>query len=210
MSDNTAPKEKSISLQVWLMTGILSVVIIAGFLIFPKTKEARDALLSKLGTTNHGSFIQPTLDINDLPLWDAENNHWNYADKKIKWRYLMADDGRCEQACRDMLYVTRQVHIRVGKNSKRLERLYVLLGDEMTAEAEEYIASEHPYLRVVKSRNEDYAKWLEGANTGWQPGLMRAIVIDQNGRAMMHYSLDNEGNGLLEDINHLLKYSPTP
>ena len=201
---------KNLNIHVWLMTGILSVVIIAGFWVFPKTQEERDALLGWLGTTNHGTFIQPIVDINDLPLWDADDNIWNYADQKVKWRYLIADDGQCRETCREMLYTTRQVHIRVGKNSKRLERLYLLLGDEISPEARQYLTTEHPYLKVVKSRTEDYASWLQGSNTGWQPGVMRILVVDQNGRAMMFYGLEHDGNGILEDINHLLKYSPTP
>ena len=203
-------QSRGFNFHVVLMIGILSAVIIAGFMIFPKTQEDRDALLARLGTTNHGSFIQPTLDLRDLPLRDVDGNIWRFSEQPVKWRYLIADDGRCQQSCRDMLYLTRQVHIRVGKNSKRLQRMYLLLGDKMSLETEQYIAREHPYLKVIKSTEADYSVWLGKANTGWQPGIMRTLVVDQDGRTLMYYGPQHDGNGILEDINHLLKYSPAP
>ena len=206
MSDQS----RRFNLQVWLMAGLLAAVIVAGFLVFPKTAEERNALLSKLGTTNHGTFIEPMLDINGLPLSTHDGQDWEHGKQKIKWRLLIADDGSCLAACRDMLYMTRQVHIRTGKNSRRLERIFLLLDNELSEEMRSYLAEEHPYLTLLKGSSTQYAAWLEAANTGWQPGVVRSLVVDQGGRAMMFYTPEHEGIGMLEDLNHLLKYSPTP
>ena len=203
-------KPKAMKLQLWLMAGMLTAVIVAGFLVFPKTQEERDALLAKLGTTNHGDFIQPTRDIAELPLLTLEGEQWRYDNQKIKWRYLIADDGRCQQACRDMLYLTRQVHIRVGKNSQRLERLYLLLGDELAPDVKAFLENEHHYLRIIKTSTGDYNRWLSDSDIQWAEGSARALLVDQAGQAMMYYTPEHDGNGLLEDINHLLKYSPAP
>lgn len=204
-------KPKSLNLQIWLMTAIVAGVIIAGFLVFPKTEDARNALLGKLGTTNHGTFIQPTLDITKLPLWSEDDQPWRHGEQKIKWRLVIADDGQCREACQNALYMTRQVHIRIGKNAQRIERVYLLLDNELSPEMAKQFKTEHPYLKVLKGSHSEYSAWLSGANTeGLSAEAMRILVVDQNGRAMMFYGPEHDGGGVLKDLNHLLKYSPAP
>ena len=202
-------KPKNLNLQIWLMTAIISGVIIAGLLLVPKTEEARNSLLAKLGTTNHGTFIDPPRDITALSLQDMQSQPWLYAEKKIKWRLMIVDDGQCLQACRDALYMTRQVHIRIGKNAKRLERIYLLLGNTLSPELADYFKVEHPYLKVVKGDFNEYSQWLNGASVeGLSAEAAHILVVDQNALAMMFYGSEHNGVEVLEDLNHLLKYSP--
>lgn len=203
-------QQRKFNLQLWLMVGLLAGVIVAGFLLFPRTAEERDALLSRLGTTNHGTFIQPMLDITQLPLETVDASPWQYDEQKIKWRIVLPDDGSCRQDCRQMLHLTRQLHIRLGKNTGRLERIFLLLGTELAPETKELLDKDHPYLKVLRVVPEAFEQWIGAANTGWQAGVTRALLLDQNGRAMMFYTPQSEGNDMLEDLNHLLKYSPAP
>ncbi len=205
-----ADRQKQFNFQVWLMMGLLAGVIVAGFLLFPKSAEERDALLGKLGTTNHGSFIQPLLDVTQLPLETEAGGPWQYSEQKVKWRMLIPDDGFCQQDCRQLLHITRQLHIRLGKNTRRFERVYLLLGNQLSPDVEQLFATDHPYLKQLKTSADIFADWIGKANTGWQPGVARALLVDQQGQAMMYYTVDDEGNEMLEDVNHLLKYSPAP
>ena len=86
--------------QVWFMIIMLGGVIALGFLIYPKTEDQRNSLLSKLGTTNHGNFIVPPVSIKDLNLKSVDGQIWDFSDKKPKWRLIIAGDQECSDQCR--------------------------------------------------------------------------------------------------------------
>jgi hypothetical protein len=198
--------------HVWLMIAMLAGVIVAGFLMFPKTEEQRNSLLSRLGTTNHGEFVLPPVPMADLELMDTDQSSWRLVDQKAKWRMVIAGTGSCVEQCREMLYLTRQVHISLGKYSRRFERLYFSLGEDLVQETSEYIKLNHPFLKVLKADKHVFETMLKETNAPLQlsgdGGTMRAYLVDQKGLIMMSYSLANEGNEIIEDIEHLMKYSP--
>lgn len=198
--------------HVWLMIAMLAGVIVAGFLMFPKTEEQRNSLLSRLGTTNHGEFVLPPVPMADLELMDTDQSSWRLVDQKAKWRMVIAGTGSCVEQCREMLYLTRQVHISLGKYSRRFERLYFSLGEDLVQETSEYIKLNHPFLKVLKADKHVFETMLKETNAPLQlsgdGGTMRVYLVDQKGLIMMSYSLANEGNEIIEDIEHLMKYSP--
>ena len=57
-------KQRSFQYQIWLMLIIVFGVILAGFLMVPKTEEQRQAMMARLGTTNQGAIVSPTADRN--------------------------------------------------------------------------------------------------------------------------------------------------
>ena len=201
---------------IWLMIAILSGVIVAGFLIFPDTKEQRNSLLSRLGTTNHGEFVLPPTSMVDLALTDGNNNPWLLANQKIKWRMIIAGSGECVDQCQEMLYLTRQVHISLGKYSRRFERLYLVQGESLGEETAKYIKLNHPFLKVLHGSNEGLKELLENTNAPLTgdfsskagTNVMRMYLVDQQGFIMMSYTMANDGQELIEDIEHLMKYSP--
>lgn len=201
--------------QIWLMIAMLSGVIVAGFLIFPSTEEQRNSLLSRLGTTNQGEFVLPPTSMLDLALTDGNNNPWLLTNQKTKWRMIVAGSGECVGQCREMLYLTRQVHISLGKYSRRFERLYLVQGGSLGEEAAEYIKLNHPFLKVLKGDNVGLKELLENTNAPFTEDIssnadthvMRAYLVDQKGFIMMSYTLAHEGREMKEDIEHLMKYS---
>jgi len=210
----TEQATKSGQWHVWLMIAILAGVIVAGFLLFPKTEEQRNSLLSRLGTTNHGEFVLPPVPMVDLELADTDQSSWHFADQKTKWRMVIAGAGACVEQCREMLYLTRQVHISLGKYSRRFERLYFALGEDLAHETAEYIKLNHPFLKVLKTDNRSFEAILKETNAPLNVSgsrddhTMRAYLIDQQGLIMMSYTLENDGNEIIEDLKHLMKYSP--
>lgn len=200
--------------QVWLMIVMLGGVMIAGFLLFPTTQEQRNSLLSSLGTTNHGEFVLPLVSIEALKLLDAEGTPWQLSEQKHKWRLFIAGGGECVEQCREMLYLSRQVHISLGKYSRRFERLYLALDGELSDETAGYIQQNHPFLKVYRGSSQELEDLLKATNapltfsSGKQDDRMRAYLVDQKGLVMMSYTLANNGSEMIEDIEHLMKYSP--
>lgn len=215
MSDQ---QKSGIPYQVILMLVIVLGVIVAGFLVFPKTQEERDRMLARLGTTNHGILVQPPLSLQTLTVNDASGNPWILSEQPRKWRLLIPGGSRCDDACQQRLYITRQMHIRLGKYTHRVQRIYLNLETAMDEELVARLGDEHPYLQLMQGNAEQFLELLASRDLPWSgqrpwagtpdQGTMRALVVDQNGYAMMYYQDQHSGNQMLEDFNHLLKYSP--
>ena len=194
---------------ILIMIGVLSGVIVAGFLLFPKTSDERNSLLARLGTTNFGEFVVPAVSMTDLNLKTGDGRPWVFSEQKIKWRLIIPGAGKCIDECRELLHTTRQVHISLGKYSRRFERIYIALDDEIDSETERYM-EEHPYLTVVHGKQDELEQLLEATNAPlfMEGAPLRAYLVDQEGLIMMSYTLANAGKELIEDIEHLMKYSP--
>lgn len=194
-------------LQVILMFAIIIFTLLLGFYMIPGDREERDRLLNELGTTNHGTFLLPVKSIAELPLTDDRGEPWRWEEHKPKWRMLIPSNENCDNDCQQLLYTTRQVHIRLGKYSHRLERLLVTTDGQITPELSDTLRKEHPYLQVVHTDSDALARWLAETNRPWHEGQTEVILVDPAGRAMMTYDVTSPGNDVLEDLNHLLKYS---
>jgi len=204
---NDQAKGSTAKLQVGLMIGIIAATILLGFYMLPSTNEERDKLLGELGTTNHGTLLMPAKPIAGLELIE-EGKPWRWEEHKPKWRLLLPANSRCEGECAELLYTTRQVHIRLGKYTHRVERLLLTTDGELSQELRDLIAEQHPYLKVLHADPEQLTAMLADTNSPWVPGVGKVIVVDPSGLAMMTYNTSHAGNDILEDLNHLLKYSP--
>lgn len=204
MTESNKP-QKSMQLQLWLMVGIVVGVMLAGYLTLPKDEEERQALLANLGTTNHGNLISPLLPLDKLALSDEQGQSWRHGEQKPKWRMLIPGDANCLEACRGMVYTSRQVHLRLGKYTSRFERLYIATAKPLSDAFRDYL-EDHHYLHILHTSATEWQAWLQQAGVESQEGM--AVLVDQNGNAMMYYSPGSSGGDMLEDINHLLKYSP--
>ena len=68
------------------------------------------------------------------------------------------------------------------------------------------IKAEHPRLKVLEL-GEDNIRILQELTAHQDVAAVKAILIDQEGFAMMAYDNHHSGNQLLKDIKRLLKYS---
>ena len=200
-------KKSSAYLQVVLMFAILIATILLGLYMMPSSQEEHDRLLAELGTTNHGKLLLPVKPVADLTLTDSDGDPWDWDEHKPKWRILIPSDASCSGDCQDLLYTTRQVHIRLGKYTSRLERILVVTAPALDGALAEKLVVEHPYLKIVHTGAGAVTDWLADTNSPAVPGRSAAVLVDPAGAAMMTYTTDHAGNEILEDLNHLLKYS---
>ena len=165
---------------------------------------------SKLVTTNQGNFSVPLVSIKDVNRKSVDGQIGDCSDKKPKWRLISAGDQECSDQCRELLYLTRQVHISLGKYSRRFERLYISLDQTMGAEVLEFLKLNHPFLKVIHGDEKEFESMLAKTSTPFYKQDIktnRAYLVDQQGFAMMSYDLSHKGTEIIEDIEHLMKYS---
>ena len=195
--------------QLWLIILMVAGVFAGGFVLIPSNEEDKARLLNLLGTSNKGVLLMPAVPIAGLAS-TREDKSWRWAELKPKWRLVLPIANGCDQACRDMLYTSRQVHIRLDKKAHRVGRVLLNLGSPLDEETLVFLQREHVYLKLVSADLKDFADLLEPTNADWQERVSRLFVLDQRGDLMMFYTPEHNGGDILADLRHLIKYSPEP
>ncbi len=123
-----------------------------------------------------------------------------------KWRIVIPVEGECDTECEQALYLTRQVHIRLAHRSERVERIALWGGGLPNSAQLTALEETHPRLINEAVDEARLTQWLNAFNL---PSSEAAgyYLVDQEGRAMMHYTLDIDGNDLLKDLKRALKFS---
>lgn len=161
-----------------------------------------------VGSKNNGELIQPPVHLDKLALTTilpanyTEENLWAH-----KWTLVVRGGAKCDESCRDSLYIARQIHVRLDKAANRAQRLY-LSDTPVDQDLLAYFEKEHRYLRVAivdPKQLELLDKALESIGDDAKPA--RFFVVDPEAWAMMAYHDGHDGGLILKDLKHLLKYS---
>lgn len=156
-------------------------------------------------TVNKGDLLSPVLDVK--PLLEDSGSGVPGFGSDTKWRLFIPVTEGCSEACQQNLYVTRQVHIRLGDKSERVERYALAIGDAATAYLDT-IQSEHPKLKTLPVSSEIWYDWQAGSGLAEQPNGHFYFLVDPQGFAMLKYSDEHTGNELLKDIKRILRFAP--
>ena len=185
-----------------LVIAIIFLPMVAAYIIH------KTGLGIPAGTVNKGELLLPPQAISQLPLHDSSGQALDILAGDKKWRLLIPARGDCDSGCQQSLYLTRQVHVRLGEKAIRVERYYLNIDASLTAETEAYLAKEHPRLKVAAVQKRELDALLASTNTTDDPiSTGRYFLMDQEGFLMMSYTPEQSGNELLDDIKRLLKYS---
>ena len=187
-------------LILWLVPfGLMAIAAIVYGLVMQGTLS--------LGSTNQGDLIQPPKQLGEIALHDEAGELVTDAFAG-KWTIVVRSDAACDNDCMEALYLTRQIHIRLDKNANRVQRIYLSTVPQLEQGLVEHIGNEHRYLRALHAEPaalaelDSYLSTLP-ASAGRQP----FVLVDPQGWAMMTYSIEHDGNAILKDLKHLLKFS---
>ena len=201
MSDQKSldAKQKSFRYQIWLMLIIVFGVIAVGFLMVPKSEEQRQKMIELFGTTNQGQLVKPALDVssllNAIP-----------ATEKPKWQIVIVGGDTCGQICEDILLNTRQIHMLLGKYTGRVQRVFLQSPNQLLDE--QWLTEQHPFLQLADLDTAQFKQLLVNNSADWDMVSTRYFVVTPDNKAILYFTADNDANGLLDDLKHLLKYSP--
>lgn len=186
-------------LILWLVPiGLMAAAGVAYYLVQTGKLE--------IGSKNYGVLVRPP-----LQLQDELNNDFDAELWQGKWTMVIPSAQGCDQRCRDALYLTRQIHIRLDKNAHRVQRVFMHAGNaqqfaQQNAELMALFESEHRLLKTVALPSDKLTALQNKLreNSGIAPSF---FLVDQQGWAMMGYVDGQDGNEILTDLKHLLKYS---
>jgi len=204
-----------------LISGIPLIMILAATWLWYFVARGDLDLVGMVGTANRGALVQPPRQLDDQTLRDDSGLNIKFADLQPRWAMVVpAAGGRCDEACENTLYVTRQIHLAMGKEYNRLRRLYVStetvesmqlavreLSDGRTAPAADefarYLATEHSGLQALTVPAAGYgalfAEHTADSSTWY--------LVDPAGWIMMSYNNKVPYKDVIADLKFLLKNS---
>lgn len=176
-------------------------------------------IVDMLGTANRGQLVQPPLQIDDQVLRDQHGEPLQYADLPPRWSMLVPSPGAtCAASCEKTLYLTRQIHVAMGKEFNRIRRLYVSeqapattslgvaqLSDErpLPATFTGFLATEHRGVQPLQLE----AGVFEGLFPRYATDPSTWYLVDPAGWIMMSYNNDVPYKDVIADLKFLLKNS---
>ena len=160
------------------------------------------------GTTNRGMLVHPARTLTlpaEMQVADVMANDYLQG----KWTMLYIGDADCDDVCSNNLYKMRQVRIAQNEHMKRVQTLYMVLGDELPVSLREQLEKEHASLDVaIVPENQSGQIAVDFLVDGVSMDTAeRVYYIDPLGNLMMYYPADADAGGMLKDLKKLLKYS---
>jgi hypothetical protein len=147
--------------------------------------------MSPGGRVNNGLLFTPVIPLEQLTISNGD------ALASEKWQFILRVEGTCDADCDAWVVTLRQLHVALGKNEGRVERLYL---------------SDHPAPASVTSVG--YYRTVIGKLTPLDQltktpptDNIGIFVSDPLGNIMMYYSLEASPKDIIEDMKKLLKLS---
>jgi hypothetical protein len=133
-----------------------------------------------MGTTNHGAFVDPPMNIDTLAFSDP------FATQGKWWLWFVAES--CEKTCAKTMHDLKSIHVLLNRDSTRVARAMFTLN----ATAGDLTATEKEKVQVL-----DKPSVLP-------PGV---YIVDPLGNLVLRYPVDTPPKPVLEDLKKLLKLS---
>ena len=204
-----------------LIGGIPVTMILAATWLWYFVVRGDLDLVGLLGTANRGTLVQPPRQLDAQTLHDASGSSEKFADLEPRWAMIIpSSGGRCDESCEKSLFVTRQIHVAMGKEFPRLRRLY--LSDSSAAATQmavSQLSDGHPapgagefasYLAREHSGLQAWTLPTEGYHTLFpeqQADPSTWYLVDPAGWVMMSYNKDVPYKDVIADLKFLLKNS---
>jgi len=200
---------------LWAVLAVTLAPVIASYTMYYGVKPE--------GRVNYGDFVEPQVTLNTLPVTPvltpkgesafmvlqsqtkAPKPLQQLGDWDGRWLMLHIGPATCNEACRQELWLTRQIRLTTGRERERVERLWILTDDGTPDPA---IIAEHEGLWVVrlgKRADQDVLveNWLSVATRS----SSNIWLVDPLGNLMMRFPDNPDPNGIKKDMNRLLKAS---
>lgn len=177
--------------KLWLVIGLCIAPIAASYLAYYVWQPE--------GHVNYGELLEPRVMPQGM-LRAIDGTPFQFADVRRDWVLLVADSGRCDERCRTKLTYIRQVRLAQGRETERVERVWLLTDDATPPGA---LLAEHPGLRVVRASGTAALQMLPARTSAAE----HIYVVDPLGHLMMRYPENPDPRRILKDVSRLLRHS---
>lgn len=188
--------------QLLLLAALFFVPLAVAFYLYYGAGTLRPS-----GSVAKGDLLEPARPLPEVSLPTPGGGMTGKDFLRGKWSMVYIGDGRCDERCRDALYLMRQSRIALNKDMDRVRRVFLVAGDCCD---EAFLGSEHPDLEVALLEGAEAMDLLavfpiydvmNVAEAG------RIYLVDPLGNLVLSYPADAPDKALLTDIKKLLRLS---
>ena len=176
---------------LWLLFAVCAAPVVASYIAYNFWRPASHV--------NYGTLLEPH-PLADVALTAVDGKPFRLSDLKGSWVLLTAAAARCDDRCRENLVYVRQVRLAQGKDSERVERVWLVTDDGTPTGA---LLAQHEGLHVVR----DPQKTIVRALPAPRDSTEHIYLIDPLGNLMMRFPADPDPRRILKDVARLLRYS---
>lgn len=194
-----------------LIAGLPITMILAATWLWFFVERGDVDLIGAIGTANNGDLLADPVNISETQFVTPDGSSLVFADMEPKWTFLLVNNGdQCDAVCQETLYLTRQIHIAIGKDFHRIQRVLVtdtsadgtkLVGDG--SNLANHLDAEHRRLKALTADQETLAS-MTPSGTMNEPAW---YLVDPAGWVMMRYPNDLNYKAVITDLKFLLKNS---
>lgn len=181
-------------LKLLLIVAICTLPVIASYFTY--------YVLKPTGRTNYGDLIDPrNAPMPDLHATTLDGKAESLDAYKGKWLLVQVDDSACQANCQAKLFEMRQQRLMQGKEMDRIERVWLVTGDQ-TPNAQ--VLREFDGMHVLHVDANIVKSWLpvdEGS------AVDHIYVIDPVGNLMFRFPKNPDHAKMKKDIYKLLTAS---
>ena len=153
------------------------------------------------GTVNKGTLLPEPVQLTELKL-DVDSGPLK-DEFPGKWSIVQFVSGDCKEKCWGTLYSSRQINIRLSKDSDRVVRYLINIdGNKLSKESVERIVEEYPLLNIGKI-DSDLVPLTVSERIQHSP----YILFDPLGNGILIYDSTLPSGELLKDIKKVLQNS---
>ena len=178
------------SRTLWLILAVCAAPVIASYAAYYFWQPADHV--------NYGELLEPR-QLPDTVLERLDGRRFTMRELEGRWVMLAAAPAACDDKCRQRMIYMRQVRLAQGKETERVERVW-LLTDSGTPDAT--LLSEHPGLIVLR-----HVQAVVDALPAPRSPLDHVYVIDPLGNLMMRFPANPDPRKMLKDLSRLLRHS---
>mgnify|MGYP001447382454 FL=1 len=156
---------------------------------------------SPQGTVNKGTLLDEPIELGELKL-DVVSGPLK-EEFPGKWSIVQFVSGDCTEKCWETLYSSRQINIRLAKNSDRVVRYLINVGtNNLSNQSIERISEEYPllYTGIIDSDLVPLSVTKKLQDSPY-------ILFDPLGNGILIYDSTLPSGELLEDIKKVLQNS---
>lgn len=160
-------------------------------------------------TSNHGELVQPARPVEDATLTLLNGKSIRFSELRGKWNLIAFGVAECLKPCERNLYKMRQIIAAQGKDSDRLQSVFVVT-DAKALDWLRYAIKDYPGTQVVIGPPESVTELArQFVLTAGSPldNLNRIYLVDPLGNFMMSYPADADPSGMRQDLERLLQVS---
>lgn len=157
-------------------------------------------------TSNHGELLNPARPIAHLRVQQPNGDPLDERYLQDRWTLIYINPvSGCDSHCQDSLYKIRQLRLALGKDRGRVQRLF-MMADMPTTNLLGWLSKEHGDMPVGIAD----APTLQFLNRAFSESALSEdwfYLVDPLGNLVMRYRTQSNPRDILDDLEHLLKFS---